>query len=244
LDLFERGFDALRELQRVDRRLLLNSDNDRRLRIMRAFAAFERRAFAHRADVTDQDGRRARGLDVDSGDRTDIPEMADTAHQVLLPRATWNPAVAFLFAAVNARSTSSSITWCAARRAGSSTTSYCFCSPPVAMTCDTPGTARRRRRTFSNRSNLQSGVPVRLEVDEQHLTHDRRDGRQESWLDGRRQRPGHERESLGHCLSSAVDVSTPVEFHPHDRHADSRRGPDAADARRPVQGRFDREGDE
>ena len=48
LNVVERRVDALGELQRIDRRLLLDADDDRRLRVVRAFAALDRRALADR----------------------------------------------------------------------------------------------------------------------------------------------------------------------------------------------------
>ena len=44
------------------------------------------------------------------------------------------------------------------------------------MTCETPGTASSRRRTTVSAigAQLERRMPIRLEVDEQHLAHDRR----------------------------------------------------------------------
>ncbi len=118
------------------------------LRVVRAFAALDRRAFAHDARGRAPARARRRSL------RTATAAMASVSARRPTPRmryscpsATWKPAVAFRLAAVSARSTSSSVTACAASCAGSSTTSYCFWSPPVAITCETPGTASSRRRT-------------------------------------------------------------------------------------------------
>lgn len=106
---------------------------------------------------------------------------------------------------------------------------------------DEPKAADRMKK---NGSKLECGVSVRLEIDEQHFAHDRRDRCKERGLDVRRQRPGHKRELLGHGLAGAIDVLPPVEFHPDDGDPDGRCGPDAADTRRAVQRRLDREGNE
>jgi hypothetical protein len=56
----------------------------------------------------------------------------------------------FSFVDLRAWTTSSTAMPYELRRSGLRMTWYCFVSPPVGMTCDTPGTARRRfRRTQS-----------------------------------------------------------------------------------------------
>ena len=86
----------------------------------------------------------------------------------------------------------------------------------MAITCERPGTARSRRLTTVSATvpKLRWRVPVRFEIDEQHLAHDRRDRREERRLDIRRQRIRDQREFFRHSLASPVDVLPPVEFHP------------------------------
>ena len=147
LDIVERRVDALGQFQRVDGWLFLNADDDGRFGIVRAFAPLDRRAFTNDSDVADQYWRCIRGLDADGGDRVDVTETADAAHEVLLPLCDLKSCGRVLVRGGQRLFNFLERDLVAARRAGSSTTSYCFCSPPVAITCETPGTARRRRRT-------------------------------------------------------------------------------------------------
>ena len=90
-------------------------------------------------------------------------------------------------------------------------------------------------------AQVQRGVPIRLEVDEQHLAHDRRDRREERRLDARRQAARDQGQLLVDGLARPRDVLAPVELHPHDRHTDGGRRPHPTHPGRPVQRRFDRE---
>ena len=85
LNIIQRGVDALRQFQRVDPWLLLNADDHRRSGIVRAFAPLDGCAFANDADVFNEHRRGIGGLDAHSGDGIDIAETAHTTHEVLLP---------------------------------------------------------------------------------------------------------------------------------------------------------------
>ena len=60
LDLVERGVDAFGQLERVGARLLLDADDHRRARVVRAVAALDRRAFTHGREIPNQDRRLSR----------------------------------------------------------------------------------------------------------------------------------------------------------------------------------------
>ena len=61
----------------------------------------------------------------------------------------------FFTASVN----SSSVTSCCESRSGEVSTWYCFNSPPITLTCDTPGTAKSRWRT-SQSAIVRSSIGV------------------------------------------------------------------------------------
>ena len=135
---------------------------------------------------------------------------------------------------------------CAASRAGSTRTWYCFCSPPVAMTCDTPGTASSRRRTTVSAAVRSSSGECRSDS--------RATNRISPMIDETGARNGGST-SGGSAPATSVsfsvtiwrarcDVLSPVELDPDDRDADGRRRAHAAHARRAVQRRLDRERDQ
>ena len=86
LDVVERRVDALGQLQRVHRGLLLDADDDRRPRVVRALAALDRRAFAHRARRRGPARAPRRSSSrVTAAIASTLGEAADAAHQILLP---------------------------------------------------------------------------------------------------------------------------------------------------------------
>ena len=62
LDVVERRFDPLGQLQCVHGGLLLNADDHRRSRVVGSFAALDRGTFAHGPDIADEHGRSIRPL--------------------------------------------------------------------------------------------------------------------------------------------------------------------------------------
>ena len=79
------------------------------------------------------------------------------------PLSMYTPPDAFSFEPLAACSTCSSVTPVASMRAGSASTWYCFTSPPIGITCATPGTASSRRRIVQSaavRSSCGDWVPV------------------------------------------------------------------------------------
>jgi hypothetical protein len=78
-------------------------------------------------------------------------------------------------------------------------------------------------------------MPFGLEIDEQHLAHDRRHWREERRLDPWRQGAGYQCQLFGDGLSSARDILSPVEFDPDHHDTDCGRRADAPYADRSVQ---------
>jgi hypothetical protein len=76
------------------------------------------------------------------------------------------PAARFSFVPSSAPTTSSAAISKARRRAGESTTWYCFSSPPIGVTCETPATERMRLRTCVTAVVRSSSWLWRSEVSE------------------------------------------------------------------------------
>ena len=119
-------------------------------------------------------------------------------------------------------------------------------APPIGVTCETPGTARRRRRTTVSATvrSVERIDRLRREREEENLAHDGRNRREHRPLHLRRQRARHERELLRHELPSDVDVGAPIELDPDDTNAHGRRRPDAPHTRCAVDRALDRKRDE
>ena len=235
-----------RQFQRVDRRLLLDADDDGRFGIVRAFAALDRRAFANDPDVAYEHRGCVRGLDAHRGDGVGVTETADAAHEVFLPLCDLKSGSRVLVRG--------------GQRLLDFFERYLVCRKArwieddlVLLLLASRGDHLRDARNgqkptpddgFRDGPELQRRVAVRLQIDEQDLAHDRGDGRQERRLDVWRQRTRDERELLRDGLAGAVDVLPPIELHPHDGDANRRRGAHPPNARGAIQRGFDREGDQ
>ena len=84
LNLVERRVDFLGELQRIRARLFLNTNDDRRLCVVRSVAALDRRADLNGADIANEHRNRVLRLHHRSADIRGVRESPDAADQILL----------------------------------------------------------------------------------------------------------------------------------------------------------------
>ena len=246
LDVVERRFDPLGQLQRVHGGLLLNADDHRGSRVVRAFAALDRGAFPHGPDIADEHGRRIGRFDGDRGDRLGVAKPSDAADQVLL---TFGDLKTGRRISVRGRQRrfdllERHLVGRQTRRIEHHLVLLLLASRRDHLRHAGNGEQPPPNDRLGDGAQFQRRMAIRLEIDEEHFAHDRRHGREEGRLDVRRQRACHERELLRHRLPRPGDVLTPVEFDPDDRDADSGRRAHPTHARGAVQRRLDGERDQ
>ena len=161
------------------------------LRVVRAFAALDRRAFAHdRRHRGPAPARASVALDRHRGDGVDVAEPPDAADQILLAFGDLKAGRRIAVRGRQRRSTSCErhLVRGEPRRVEHDLVLLLLAAGGDDLRHARHGEQPAPDDRLGDGAQLERRMPIGFEIDEQHLAHDRRHRREERRLDVRRQR--------------------------------------------------------
>ncbi len=246
LQFVDDGIEPPSQLQRVGAGLLLNPQDHRRTRVVRALAPSQGRPDLDASEIADEDRPAVPRRDDGLADFIESFRPADAQDQVFLPsghaesgrRVPVGPGQRFFDLAerdvVGGKQFRSDDGLVLALRAAD--------RRHLGYSGNRQQPAAKPR--VRGRPQIEHRVRVGLQRQEQDLAHDRRDRSQHRRLDGVGQRSRDEAELLVDRLPRPVNVFAPIEFGPHDRGADRGDRANPSNSGGAVERRLDGEGNE